>query len=190
MKILLPFLALVILSTLFLLSRTIEPSQKLPYADVDAREFAREQRIGAPNYSGVAANGAAITVVADSARPQPNNPQVINAHHLNARISQSDGTILDFAALGGMFDSDSKNAVLMGGVTVTSSKGYTLNTEQMRAKFDGSAMDADDDVVVVGPELRIEAGSLQVRLKPGNEGGRGYVLDFNGGLKLVYTPKE
>ena len=190
LKILLPLLALAILSTLFLLSRTIEPSQELPYADVDAREFAREQRIGAPNYSGVAANGAAITVVADSARPQLDKPEIINANQLDARITQTDGTILDVDAQAGTFNSDSKDAVLTGGVIVASSNGYTMTTDQMRARFDGSAMDADSAVVVDGPDMRIEAGSMRVRLNPTNDGDRGYVVVFNGGVKLVYTPKD
>ena len=190
LKLLLPLLALGILSTLFLLSRTIEPSQTLPYADVDAQEFAREQRIGAPNYTGVAANGAAITVVADSARPQLGKPEIINANQLDARISQTDGTVLDIAALAGTFNSDDKDADLSGGVVVTSSTGYKMTTEKMRAKFDGSAMDADNAVVVEGPDLRIDAGNMRVRLKSPDEGTSGYVIVFNGGVKLVYTPKQ
>lgn len=190
LKILLPLLALAILSTLFLLSRTIEPSQELPYADVDAREFAREQRIGAPNYAGVAANGAAITVVADSARPRLDRPEIIDANQLDARISQTDGTVLDVEARAGTFDSDSKDAVLTGGVTVISSTGYTMTTEEMRANFDGSALDADSAVVVDGPDMRIEAGRMQVRLQSTDEGERGYVVVFNDGVKLIYTPKD
>jgi len=137
LKILLPLLALGILSTLFLLSRTIEPSQTLPYADVDAKEFAREQRIGAPNYSGVAANGAAITLIADSARPKFGHPEIIDASKLDARIKQTDGTIIDIAALAGTFNTDTQYAVLTGDVKEKSSTGYTLATEKMSAMLDG-----------------------------------------------------
>ncbi len=39
LKILLPLLALAILSTLFLVARTIDPAQNIPYADVDIDEL-------------------------------------------------------------------------------------------------------------------------------------------------------
>lgn len=190
LKVLLPLLALGILSTLFLLSRTIEPSQTLPYADVDAREFAREQRVGAPNYSGVAANGAAITLVAESARPRLDRPEIIDAQKLDARIKQADGTIMDIAALAGTFNSETESAVLTGGVAVKSSTGYEMTTEELSALLDGSEMQTDVAVVVDGPEGRIEAGRMHMKLQSPKEKARGYVVVFNGGVKLIYTRKE
>ncbi len=190
LKILLPLLALGILSTLFLLSRTIEPSQTLPYANVDAQEFAREQRIGAPNYSGVAANGAAITLIAESARPQLDHPEIINANKLDAQIKQTDGTVLDIAALAGTFNSDRQDALLTGGVVMTSSTGYKMTTEEMRALLDGSEVETETAVIVDGPEGRIEAGRMHMELKSPKAGSGGYVVVFNDGVKLIYTPKE
>jgi lipopolysaccharide export system protein LptC len=49
LKIILPLIALGILATLFLVSRTIDPSQTIPYADVDVQDLARNQRVGAPS---------------------------------------------------------------------------------------------------------------------------------------------
>ena len=45
-KVILPIIALGILSTLFLFSRNIDPTQSIPYADVDVEGLAREQQIG------------------------------------------------------------------------------------------------------------------------------------------------
>lgn len=190
LKIVLPLLALGILSTIFLVSRTIEPSQTLPYADVDAKEFVREQRIGSPNYSGVAANGAAITLTADSARPELDNPDIINATRLDARIRQTDGSVLDIAAEAGIFDSDAGNAALNGGVKMVSSRGYTLTTDRMLAHLDGTEMETETPVLIDGPQLRIEAGQMQMRLKSPKDGPRGYVVVFKDGVKLVYTPEQ
>jgi len=53
LRIALPLLALAILSTLFLLARTIDPAQNLPYADIDIDELTREQRIGNPQFAAV-----------------------------------------------------------------------------------------------------------------------------------------
>lgn len=190
LKVLLPLLALGILSTLFLLSRTVEPSQTLPYADVDAQEFAREQRVGAPDYSGVTANGAAISLIAESARPRLDRPEIIDASKLDARIKQTDGTVLDIRALAGTFNSEVEDALLTGGVRVTISTGYEMETEKLTALLDGSEMQTDTAVVVEGPEGRIEAGSMHMQLKSSKDDRRGYVVVFNGGVKLIYTPKD
>jgi len=66
-KVLLPLLALALLSTLFLVARTVDPAQKLPFADIDVDAIAREQRIGAPKFNGVTKEGTAISLSADSA---------------------------------------------------------------------------------------------------------------------------
>jgi lipopolysaccharide export system protein LptC len=190
LKVLLPLLALAILSTLFLLSRTIEPSQKLPYADVDAKEFAREQRIGSPNYTGTTSDGAAVKVTAQSARPQLTNPKIMSATKLQAEIKQTDGTVIDVVALDGIFDTNEQTAVLTGGVVVTSSTGYTLTSEKLNGLLDGSAAETDTDVVIEGPEIRIDAGSMKVKLSSRKSAPKGYDVVFNGGVKLVYTPKE
>ena len=86
LKILFPLIALAILSTLFLVARTVDPAQDLPYADVDVAELAREQRIGQPNYSGVTADGAAISLSARSALPDADNPRRITGTDVNADI--------------------------------------------------------------------------------------------------------
>lgn len=189
LKILLPLLALGILSTMFLVSRTIEPSQKLPYADVDAEEFVREQRIGSPDYSGVAANGAAITLTADSARPELGNTDIINAIRLDARIKQIDNSVLDVAAEAGTFDSETQLALLTGGVKMVWSRGYTLTTDKMRANFDGSEMETETSVLIDGPQVRIEAGQMMMKLKSPKNTVEGYVVVFKDGVKLIYTPE-
>ncbi len=190
LKIILPLLALGILSTLFLLSRNVEPSQELPYADVDAREFAREQRVGAPNYTGVASNGAAITVTADSARPQLTDPKVVLARNLTAEIKQTDGSTLNISSPDGTFNTETQNAVLTAGVLVTSSDGYRLTSETLDARMDGSRAETETPVLIEGPQNRIEAGSMIMELETGQDGRAGYVVVFNEGVKLIYTPEQ
>jgi lipopolysaccharide export system protein LptC len=69
LKIILPLTALGILSTLFLFSRTIDPSDAIPYATVDVEERAREPRVTAPAYAGVTSDGARLSMTAAEARP-------------------------------------------------------------------------------------------------------------------------
>ncbi len=51
LKVLLPVIALVLLSTMFLISRTIDPSRAIPFANVDVEGMVRDQRISAPAFS-------------------------------------------------------------------------------------------------------------------------------------------
>ena len=69
LKILLPLAALAILSTLFLVSRRIDTDGALPYAKVDVKELASDQRLTQPQYTGVTSDGAAFSLRAGIARP-------------------------------------------------------------------------------------------------------------------------
>ncbi len=95
LKIILPLLALAILSTLFLVARTIDPAKNIPYADVDIEELTREQRIGNPNYSGVTADGTAIRLKARQAKPDPMAADRIIGTDIDATLDLPDGTSYD-----------------------------------------------------------------------------------------------
>nr|WP_232014486.1 hypothetical protein [Cereibacter sphaeroides] len=69
LKVVLPLAALAILSTLFLVARTINPDDAIPYADVDVADRVREPRITAPTWAGITSDGAALSVEAAAARP-------------------------------------------------------------------------------------------------------------------------
>ena len=78
LRVLLPLLALAMLSTLFLFSRGSDGESQIPYADVDAEAMARDPRLVAPEYAGVTPDGAQLTLRATEAAParagcQPGN---------------------------------------------------------------------------------------------------------------------
>ena len=79
LKVILPLAALAILSTLFLISRTIDPSAAIPYATVDVADRIREPRMTAPAYAGVTADGASLTVTADQASPDTGAASALRA---------------------------------------------------------------------------------------------------------------
>ena len=71
LKIVLPLTALGLLSTLFLVSRTIDPSDAIPFATVDIEDRIRQPRLTLPTWAGVTDDGSAMTVTATEARPLP-----------------------------------------------------------------------------------------------------------------------
>ena len=52
-RVVLPLLALALLSSLFLLTQTPNPDAAIPYAEADVQLLAREQRLTAPRFAGM-----------------------------------------------------------------------------------------------------------------------------------------
>ncbi len=67
-KLVLPLLALAVLSTLFLFADRSGPPP-LPYSEAEIDALAREMRLGAPRYAAVTGDGAALVVSAAEVRP-------------------------------------------------------------------------------------------------------------------------
>lgn len=188
LKIILPLLALAILSTMFLISRTVDPSQTIPFAEVDPKELASDQRISGPNYSGVTRDGSAISLSAETARPIGTDPTGLSAQLLNAKIETSGGVEIDILATDGNVDTANKVATLSGGVRLTTSTGYDIGTEQIQARLDVTNISTAGPVIATGPFGRVEAGHMQLTRSPESPNGEDYLLVFNGGVKLVYEP--
>ncbi|TGN46479.1 hypothetical protein E4L95_19415, partial [Paracoccus liaowanqingii] len=69
LRVLLPLVALAMLSTMFLFSRRSDTESRIPYAEVEAEAAAREGRIVAPDYSAVTPDGARLSLRAAQATP-------------------------------------------------------------------------------------------------------------------------
>jgi len=188
LKILLPLLALALLSTLFLVARTVDPAQDLPFAEVDVEGLAREQRIGKPYYSSVTASGAAISVSAASALPDPTNPERISGTDVVAGIDLTNGNRIDMTATTMLLDTSTRLVKLSGGVAVDTSNAYHLVTQMVEISLDGTLISSSTPSTMTAPIGAISADSF--RLTDKNSGDRPYVLVFKGHVKLIYDPNE
>ncbi|MBS8224971.1 LPS export ABC transporter periplasmic protein LptC [Vannielia litorea] len=187
-KIVLPLAALAMLSTLFLVARTVDPTRSIPFADVDVNELAREQRISAPNYSGVTRDGSAISIAASTARPDPENEHRVSATDLRAKLETNDGGTYELSSLTGQIDTQEGQAVLGGGVIITTPTGYRVTSEEITTALERTELESAGPVKAEGPAGTLDAGSM--RLAPADETkpDSGYLLVFKNGVKLVYTP--
>jgi lipopolysaccharide export system protein LptC len=183
-KVILPLAALGILSTLFLFARTIDPEDAIPYAEVDVAERIREPRLTAPTYSGVTSDGAALTFQATEARPaSEGNPA--RAEVMQVRVQTPDGGQADLSAAFGTLNTEAGLLTLAGGVTLTTSTGYRVETEALEARLDRTGLMARSDVRATAPMGQITASGLT--LQPVPDTGE-YVLTFSGRVRLTYTP--
>lgn len=188
LKIAFPLLALVILSTLFLVARTVDPNDAIPYAEVDVEERLREPRMTAPTYAGLTKDGAALTLVADEARPAADATSGPSAKTLSASLETPDGARTDLTAATASIDSTADKIVMSGGVVVTSSSGWRVESESLTAAMDVTDIEAPVFVTATGPAGTVTANSMRIT-EDAHQSGR-YLLVFNGAVKLIYRPSN
>ena len=186
LKIALPLAALAILSTLFLFSRRIDPSDAIPYAEVDIEERLREPRMTDASYSGVTADGSAINLRAAAAVPQADgNARAIG---LTATLDAPDGSNTTVVAATGQIDNAAGMIALAGGVTVETSTGYHIQTKDVRIALDRTSVEAPGKVNADGPPGTITADRMTLTSADPNSGD--YQLVFTGNVKLIYQPAK
>lgn len=184
-KVIFPLVALGLLSTMFLFSRTLDPSDAIPFADIDIEKIAREQQLTAPRFSGTTSDGSAITVDAESALPDLINPRRLTIQKVIARIETQNGPSYGIIAKTALYDGNDEILDLEGEVRLSTSTGYRLETEKLTADLATTGVTAPGFVTGRGPAGMLEAGSMKLTTD-----GATQVLVFKNGVKLVYDPKE
>ena len=186
LKIILPMAALGLLSTIFLLSRDADPASRVPFSVVGIDgDIAREQ-VSAPYYAGTTSNGASLTMNARVARPSDIVEGRVDAEVLDAHMVMADGSEIDLSAPTASITGENDEAELTGGVTITSSTGYTLKTQSMLTSLSTLAAESRGQVNGDGPLGTLEAGRMQITT--GDDSNDVHLL-FTGGVKLIYLPQ-
>ncbi|WP_374298899.1 hypothetical protein [Paracoccus sp. (in: a-proteobacteria)] len=181
LRVLLPLLALAMLSVLFLFSRTGDTESRIPYAEVDAEAMARDPRVVAPEYAGVTEDGASLTLRATEAAP--GNGGSGSARDLRLDWLRPDGLRADLTApQAGLAEGAIR---LDGGVRMTTSTGWTLDAQSVEAATDRSRIAAGDGVEAEAPFGALSAQRME--LAPAEEGDSS-ILNFSGDVRLIYKP--
>jgi lipopolysaccharide export system protein LptC len=185
LRVLLPLAALVILSTLFLFSRTPDTEPSIPYAEVDAEKMARDPRLIAPKYNGVTSDGAELSLIATEAAPRDDGA---TARDLQLDLRRADGLTTEVTAPDGAVGEG--RIGLSGGVHMTTSSGWTMRSPRIEAATDRSHLVADEGVEAQAPfgEIRADRMELTTPGEDAETGKDGAVLNFSGGVRLIYQP--
>jgi lipopolysaccharide export system protein LptC len=181
-KIILPMVALGLLSTVFLFSRQIDPEAAIPFADIDLEARLREQRLSKPNYATTTEDGSALTIVAESAAPILNGDGG-TAENIVARLKRTDGTTIDMTSDSGMIQG-SKTLTLTGNVAIDTSDGYSLRSDSMVSAMNRTDITSPGPITGTGPFGDLQAGRMHLTV-PENEDG--ILAVFEGGVRLIYT---
>ncbi|MEY4983176.1 MAG: export transporter periplasmic protein LptC [Pseudomonadota bacterium] len=189
LKVLLPLGALVILSLTFLLARNINPEDAIPYAEVDVEERLREPRMTAPVYSGTTDDGASLRVTGDEARPEdPATGQGATGRTVFGTLETPDGARTDLAARMAEMDLSQQSVLFSGDVLLRHAQGYSVQSDEMVARLDRTDVRSLGPVVAEGPPGQITADEMVLTQDASRPDG--YVLVFNGSVKLIYQPER
>lgn len=186
LKVLLPLVALAILATVFLLSRTDDPIASIPFSDEDMTSRIKDQQVTKPFFSGTTPKGEEIMVTADIIRPggagQPGA-----ADNLSARLKLQDGKQITLDSDQGVIDTATGTATFDGNVRIVTSTGLVVETERLITALTGIRGNTPGTVTGTGPMGDFTAGNMQIDAENGD--GDVHML-FKNGVKLVYTPEK
>lgn len=184
LRVLLPLLALVMLSTLFLFSSKPSTESQIPYAEVDAEAMARDPRVVAPQYAGVTGDGASLSLEAGQAAHD--RPEGGSASDLRLDWRRPDGLTADLTApTAGVNDGVIE---LSGGVKMRTSSGWTVDAERIEAATQTSRIAAESGVEAQAPFGQISAGRMELTPEDGGKGDAPAILNFSNGVRLIYQP--
>lgn len=186
LKVLLPLTALVLLSTLFMVSRGSDIEAVIPFADQDIEDRLRGQQVTGPYFSGTTSGGDEIMVTASLARPGGAGAPAV-AVNLEAEILMAGGGRIALSSDTGAVYPDRDRAEFAGGVTITSADGMKVETETLNTALSGLEAESPGPVRARGPIGDLTAGNMRIHVK--TEGGPAHML-FKDGVKLIYDPQK
>jgi Uncharacterized protein conserved in bacteria len=188
LKVVLPLTALILLSLVFLLARTVDPSQAITNAEIDVEDRARDPRLSGARFAGVTEDGAALTIVAETARSDPGATMRLDVTGLDLRLEGEDGETLHATAERGIIDRGRGTFEMDGGLDLRVSPGYSLTTERIAGLLDTTRVRAPGAVSGTAPAGTLSAGNMEMRTDSGDR--TGYLLVFGGGVRLNYLPEN
>lgn len=183
-KIILPLVAIGLLSTLFLFARSPSDTPDIPIAQLE--ELAREQQITAPQFSSVADDGSVIAVSAKTAKPDAENTGSLLVEGLAIDVDSADGTQMHVTSGASVLNSTDQTARLNGLSRVTTSTGYTMETVGISADLRTGEIISDGPLAVQAPFGELSAGKVRITA---SKDGIGQQMLFTQGVRLLYTPE-
>ena len=184
LKVLLPLLALVLLSTLFLFSRKINPEDAIPYATVDVADRLRDPKMTDAGFAGMTSDGASLIVDAAQAKP---TGEGANLKLVEGTLQTPDGNKTDLASVALAVDSAKKMIELSDGAELRTTNGYVVQADGFGVATDVTRIESRGPISAIGPggQLTADHMLLSQQIKAGP-----YLLVFNGKVRLLYQPER
>jgi len=181
-KIILPMGAIALLSSLFLFARGTGSPDEVALARVE--EIAREQRLAAPEFSGLTDDGATVVISAKSAQPDTVRPDTISIDDIGLQMNTPEGIRISVSAVRGEIDGRTQIARFLGLARIETSNGYELETNGLIVSLQSGIVTSEGLLEVRAPFGEISAGTVRFEVPSENDGQR---MLFTDGVRLLYT---
>ncbi len=189
MKILLPLVALGLLSTIFLFSKKSDPTEDLPLRTRAILEEKESEQASNATYSATMDDGALLTLRAATTRPDPDAADGLVASDFAAQMDMTDGSRINLSSPNAALDNEASTATLRGGVRIISSTGYTIETDTLKAATNRISAESEGTVTATAPEGTLTAGRMVIT-DQAESGGDDVQLLFTDGVKMIYEPQS
>lgn len=187
LKVLFPLTALALLSTLFMLARTVDTETQIPFAEKEIRDRLRDQQLTGPFFSGTTADGDQVSFSASKITMPEGAVGINQAEDVRAELSLEGGAMVTITSQMGRFDVATNEIALSGSVLMKTSDGYTLQSDRITGNMTAPNLTSPGPVHGTSPEGDLTAGSMTLT---NNQSGQGAQLVFTNGVKLIYFPKQ
>jgi lipopolysaccharide export system protein LptC len=184
LKLVLPLLALALLSTLFLFSRKIDPEAAIPYATVDVADRLRDPKMTDAGFASMTQDGSTLTLTAAQARPTATGGTM---HDVFGTLTTVNGAVTHLTAAEALLNTAQNLLTLSGGTQLQSWAGYLIAASGFDVATDLTRVASTGPVTATGPLGDLNAQSM-VLSQPAV--GAPYLLVFKGKVRLIYKPKE
>lgn len=184
LKVTLPLVALVLLSTMFMLSRKIDPSAAVALSDRAFRAKIDRSQLSNPTHNGNTNSGKNMTIIAKSARPDPKIEGKTYGQIVNAVIEMDNGEVMTVDADTAVINEVQDIAVLSGNVHIITSDGYDMKTSQLTSLISKIEGESAGPVAGFGPPGTLTAGKMYMNTDDETDGVH---LLFTQGVHLVYV---
>ncbi len=187
LKVIFPLAALALLSTLFLLSRSIDPQTQIPFADKEIKERLRDQHVTGPFFTGTTTDGDQISFAAEKLTTPEGQTGAHEALDIRVDMDLAGGGHISLSADQASFELAKDRAELTGAVWITTSNGYRLRSDRLVSEMTALNLISPGPVEGEGPAGQLSAGGMTLTAP---KSGNSTQLIFTNGVKLVYTPRN
>lgn len=188
-KIILPLIAIALLSTVFLFTKERTLEGGLTFSKADLLSLKTGMRLSKPRFSGSNAQGDVYDFSAQLVLPDAPNPSMLEAVGLSGEIRFIQGEKLLLNAGKAEYRVNTQALRLLDGISIAFSNGFHAKSEELLAELEIGRLTTKGAVIASSPMGNIEAGSLRVEQELQN-GEEKRMIWFENGVKLVFNLQD
>ena len=188
-KILLPSIALLILSFLFLLPDSRTKLQAVNEIDKSILRVVNKAGINKPSFRGTLASGSNLELYAREILPKNKDKSIIEINEITARLEIDKKSWATAFANKGVINITEKTAEMVGSVKIKGFEKIQIEASDLKIFYQNALAKTKKPVFMKGKFGMIQAGSAEF-YDMNQKSGEGYVLLFDKGVKMFYEIEE